>query len=192
MTDNPVEVAKQRPEYQQALVAMQALTPHQRVYLDCLLDTELEPDAARKLMRKRHGIRIRRAEQDAWLQGDENFYMALAALQQFACSAVAISKAGVLAKLNKLANDCRRLVPYTDKAGNKFMRPVDASAAHAAMVSLAKITGSLQTEGRGGTTINANGPVTFRYEIVSSDGKSGSIIEGSATEVSSDDENTTP
>jgi hypothetical protein len=185
---------KRTPEYVKAVAALQELTPKQRLYLDCLLDTYLEPKAASKLMRKRHNILVNSKERTEWF-GQENFARAVTCLQEFACNAVAISKAALLGKLNKLANDCRRVVPYEDKLGNRFDRPVDASAAHAALVTLSKITGHLKSDASGaGVTIHANGPAQFVYQIVSSkEGAapkqiegSGAVIDATVEEVSKD------
>jgi hypothetical protein len=170
---------KRTPEYEKAVAALQQLSPKQRLFLDCLLDACLEPRAASKLMRKRHGILVNVAERKEWF-GEENFARAVTSLQEFACNAVAISKAALLGKLNKLANDCRKVVPYEDKLGNRFNRPVDASAAHATLVTLAKITGQLKTDASAGVTINANGPAQFVYQIISSkEGAAPKRIEGS-------------
>jgi hypothetical protein len=130
-------------------------------------------------MLKRHHVRVKRAEQSQWLAGDENFGQALQSLQAFACSAVAVSKAALLAKLNKLANDTRRVIDFTDKQGNTYARPVDAGAAHAALVSLAKLTGTLAPDAR--TTVNNNAP-TFIYQVIGSRGDPGRVIEGEAVD----------
>lgn len=171
---------KRTPEYTRAIAALQQLSSKQRLFLDCLLDSQLEPAKAAKLMRKRHQILVNVSERKEWF-GEEHFTAAVTSLQEFACSAVAISKAAILAKLNKLANDCRKVVPYEDKLGNRFDRPVDASAAHATLVSLAKITGHLKADASGaGVTINANGPAQFVYQIISSkEGAAPKRIEGS-------------
>lgn len=140
---------KARPEYASALLALRACTPRQRLYLDCLLDSQLEPGDAVKLLKERHGIGIKRATVERkWLQGDPNFREAVERLQEFAAGGLAVSKAATFAKLNKLANDCRKVIRFEDKQGNTFDRPVDASAAHAALVTLSKLNGSLyeQTE----------------------------------------------
>jgi hypothetical protein len=181
---------KRTPEYTKAIAALQQLSPKQRLYLDCLLDAQLEPAKASKLMRKRHNILVNVTERKEWF-GEEHFARAVGCLQEFACSAVAISKAAILGKLNKLANDCRKVVPYEDKLGNRYERPVDASAAHATLVSLAKITGHLKSDASAGVTINANGPAQFVYKIISSKegapaeqiAGSGAVIDAEATEV---------
>ncbi len=174
----PVAELKRTPEYTKAIAALQELSPKQRLFLDCLLDAQLEPAKASKLMRSRHGILVNVTERKEWF-GEEHFARAVGCLQEFACSAVAISKAAILGKLNKLANDCRKVVPYTDKLGNTFERPVDASAAHATLVSLAKITGHLKSDASGAVTINAHGPSVFTYQIISSKGEPAKQISGS-------------
>lgn len=134
---------KARPEYASALLALRALTPRQRLYLDCLLDAQLEPADAVKLLKERHAISITARTVRKWTEGDEHFRQAVTRLQDFAAGGLAVSKAATFSKLNKLANDCRKLIRFEDKQGNVFDRPVDASAAHAALVTLSKLNGAL-------------------------------------------------
>jgi len=172
---------KGQPEYAKALAALRALSPKQRLFLDCLLDSQLEPNEARKLLKARHGITVNRATWERkWLLGDPNFAQAMQSLQDFACSSVAVSKAAVFAKLNKLIEDCRRVAPYTDKSGNSFERPVDAGTAHSALVTLAKLSGALSAER---PTSDHSGP-TFVLQIIGSQGApAGAVIEGQAVDV---------
>lgn len=172
---------KVQPEYAQALTALRALSPKQRLFLDALLDCQLEPNEARKLLKARHGITVTRATwQRKWMLGDPNFAQAMRSLQDFACSSVAVSKAAVFAKLNRLIEDCRKVVPYTDKAGNSYERPVDAGTAHSALVTLAKLSGALSAER---PTSDHSGP-TYVLQIIGSQGApAGAVIQGESIDV---------
>jgi hypothetical protein len=142
------EVAKMRarPEYASALKSLRALDWRQRLYLDCLLDSQLETGDAVKLLKERHGIAINSRTVRKWIEGEPPFREAVTRLQDFAAGGLAVSKAATFAKLNKLANDCRKVIRFEDKQGNVFDRPVDAGAAHSALVTLSKLNGALFAE----------------------------------------------
>ena len=83
---------KARPEYAEALLALRALRPTQRLFLDCLIDSQLEPDDARKLLKERHGIVVsRKTVNRQWIEGDPNFRAALTKLQEFAAGGLAVN-----------------------------------------------------------------------------------------------------
>ena len=130
---------------QALVVALRQIDAGQRVFLEELVSESFDVKRALRATRDR-GFPASRSILDRKWMHEPNFARALETLRNYGSLTLGISKTAILAKLEKLADDCRALVTLEDKFGNVVTKPVDAAAARSALETLARISGVLTAQ----------------------------------------------
>lgn len=138
------EAAETRREL---VLALRQLDGDQRVFLEELVEESFDVKRAIKATRARGFQCSRQRLERKWMHQPE-FSRALDRLKDYGALSIGISKTALLARLLKLADDCRALVTVLDKNDNAITRPVDAQAARHTLETIAKISGVLRDEQR--------------------------------------------
>jgi hypothetical protein len=107
-----------------------ALTWKQRAFVKALHATQLDERAAREQLKVKASTLLRWKTEPA-------FARLLNLLQAIVADDVSLTRASVLARISKLADDTRKIVTRRDANGNEIEGPVDGSTARGALKDLA-------------------------------------------------------
>jgi hypothetical protein len=136
----PIKAAAEENPRRRALVeSLFALTWRQRRYLEALNDCAFDDRAARK------ASGVTKAQLRRWAT-EPTYQRAVRLLEGIVTDDVSFTRAAVLAKMSRLADDTRKLVTRTDANGNVVAEPVDGPTARGTLKDLAQALGFLEPE----------------------------------------------
>jgi len=139
------------PRRRELVTALFALTWKQRAYMDALHDHQFDDRAARKVLAEK-SCNVSRAEVQRW-RTEAAYRRAIQLMQGIAADDAGLSRAAVLAKMAKLADDTRRIVTRRDANDNVIDGPVDGPTARGVLKDMAQALGVLDMQDKNRVTV---------------------------------------